>query len=72
MDWPAYRVHPLLSLAETHPLSLLLVHVPPLRLLLVEAQLSSLALAPPPRHRSESLLVLILPAVQAVLPFAGI
>jgi len=72
MDWPACHIDPLLSLAEVPPLRLLLALVLPLGLSLVEAQLPSLVLAPPLRHPSESLLVLLLSPAQAVLPFAGI
>ena len=88
MDWPPCRVGPLLSLVElplvrpllalVPPLRLSLVPllclslVPPLCLSLVEVQLLSLVLAPPLRHPSESLLVLVLSPVQVVLPFAVI
>ena len=54
------------------PVCLLLVLVPPVRLSLVEVKLLSPALALPLRHPSESLLLLVLSPVQAVLPLTGI
>jgi hypothetical protein len=61
-----------LLLVLVPPVCLLLVLVPPVRLSLVEVKLLSPALALPLRHPSESLLLLVLSPVQAVLPLTGI